>query len=127
MWSWHWPENPAMSVRFALQAPNVAVAEWFRRLAVNQSTRVRFPPVTPMYARRLTGQGTGLRIQESEFDPSRAYHHLSSDWAGRNDPKVEVRVRLPSIAPKISRLNPTRAGFDSLWTHYVMGSYLNES
>ena len=34
-------------VRFSLDPPDVAVAEWFRRLAVNQPTRVRFSPVTP--------------------------------------------------------------------------------
>src|ERR1035437_9608485 len=39
-----------MSVRFAPQAPSVPVAEsGFRRLAVNQSTWVRIPPVTPCY------------------------------------------------------------------------------
>ena len=43
----HRSEKPDKHVRLVLLAPSVAVAEWCRRLAVNQSTRVRFSPVTP--------------------------------------------------------------------------------
>src|ERR1700722_6607165 len=43
-----WSCKPVMRVRFSLDPPDVAVAEWFRRLAVNQPTRVRFSPVTPI-------------------------------------------------------------------------------
>src|ERR1700722_16058433 len=43
-----WSCKPTMRVRFSLDPPDVAVAEWFRRLAVNQPTRVRFSPVTPI-------------------------------------------------------------------------------
>jgi hypothetical protein len=39
--------NHSVGIRLPGPPPDVAVAEWFRRLAVNQSTRVRFSPVTP--------------------------------------------------------------------------------
>ena len=41
------PCKEDVGVQFPGDPPDVAVAEWFRRLAVNQSTRVRFSPVTP--------------------------------------------------------------------------------
>src|ERR1043166_3363815 len=42
-------------VRLVLLAPDVAVAEWFRRLVVNQSTRVRFSPATPITRASFNG------------------------------------------------------------------------
>ena len=41
-------EKPDKHVRLVLLAPSVAVAEWLRRQTVDLSTRVRFPPVTPL-------------------------------------------------------------------------------
>src|SRR5260370_31200265 len=43
-------ENPDKHVRLVLLAPSVTVAEWLRRATVHRSTRVRFPPVTPICA-----------------------------------------------------------------------------
>ena len=40
----------AKHVRLVLLAPSVTVAEWLRRQTVDLSTRVQFPPVTPIYA-----------------------------------------------------------------------------
>ena len=45
-------ENPTTHVRFVTAAPDVTVAEWLRRLPVEQSTRVQFSPVTPTYPPR---------------------------------------------------------------------------
>src|SRR5262252_6549092 len=41
-------ERPDKHVRLVLLAPSVTVAEWLRRQTVDLSTRVQFPPVTPM-------------------------------------------------------------------------------
>src|SRR5579864_682579 len=50
LWSRHRSEKPDKHVRLVLLAPTVTVAEWLRRLPVDLSTRVQFPPVTPMCA-----------------------------------------------------------------------------
>ena len=41
-------EKPDKHVRLVLLAPSVTVAEWLRRQTVDLSTRVQFPPVTPI-------------------------------------------------------------------------------
>src|SRR5215469_12430242 len=41
-------EKPDKHVRLVLLAPTVTVAEWLRRQTVDLSTRVQFPPVTPI-------------------------------------------------------------------------------
>lgn len=57
-------------VRLVLLAPDVTVAEWLRRQNVDLSTRVRFPPVTPINpAHRPTGQGTASEGWDSGSNP----------------------------------------------------------
>ncbi len=75
-WSWRRSEKPAMSVRFALRAPTVTVAEWLRRATVDRSTRVQFSPVTPfsIWAHRPKGQDRTLRTFRLGFDSSCVYH-----------------------------------------------------
>ena len=54
------PEKPDKHVRLVLLAPSVTVAEWLRRQTVDLSTRVQFPPVTPVTGRSFSGQDAGL-------------------------------------------------------------------
>ena len=49
----HWSEKPAARLRVPHPPPDVAVAEWLRREAVNLSMRVRFSPATPISGVRL--------------------------------------------------------------------------
>ena len=48
-------ENLYKHVRLVLLAPIVTVAEWLRRQTVNLSTRVQFPPVTPVARASFNG------------------------------------------------------------------------
>ncbi len=51
----HRSEKPDKHVRLVLLAPSVTVAEWLRRLPVEQSTRVQFSPVTPIARASFNG------------------------------------------------------------------------
>ena len=48
-------EKPDKHVRLVLLAPIVTVAEWIRRQTVDLSTRVQFPPVTPIVQASFNG------------------------------------------------------------------------
>ena len=48
-------EKPDKHVRLVLLAPSVTVAEWLRRQTVDLSTRVQFPPVTPIVRASFNG------------------------------------------------------------------------
>lgn len=48
-------EKPDKHVRLVLLAPSVTVAEWLRRQTVDLSTRVQFPPVTPVVRASFNG------------------------------------------------------------------------
>lgn len=48
-------EKPDKHVRLVLLAPSVTVAEWLRRQTVDLSTRVQFPPVTPIMRASFNG------------------------------------------------------------------------
>ena len=70
-------EKPDKHVRLVLLAPSVTVAEWLRRQTVDLSTRVQFPPVTPIRA------GVVQRIEH--FGPN-------EEMPVRFRPPVPVRV-----------------------------------
>ena len=48
-------EKPDKHVRLVPLAPSVTVAEWLRRQTVDLSTRVQFPPVTPIVRASFNG------------------------------------------------------------------------
>lgn len=48
-------EKPDKHVRLVPLAPSVTVAEWLRRQTVDLSTRVQFPPVTPVVRASFNG------------------------------------------------------------------------
>jgi hypothetical protein len=77
----HRSEKPDKHVRLVPLAPGVTVAEWLRRQTVDLSTRVQFPPVTPIPA------GVVQRIEH--FGPNEAMPVGSR-------PPVPVRV---GVAP----------------------------
>src|SRR5260370_35298708 len=54
----HRSEKPDKHVRLVLLAPIVTVAEWLRRQTVDLSTRVQFPPVTPIVRVSFNGEDT---------------------------------------------------------------------
>jgi hypothetical protein len=68
-------EKPDKHVRLVPLAPSVTVAEWLRRQTVDLSTRVQFPPVTPICA--------GVVQRRGHFDPNE---------------KMPVRFRPPVLA-----------------------------
>src|SRR5216684_1986817 len=61
-------ENPDKHVRLVLLAPSVTVAEWLRRQTVDLSTRVQFPPVTPIVRVSSNGEDTSVLTKKCRFD-----------------------------------------------------------
>ena len=60
-----------------LLAPSVTVAEWLRRQNVDLSTRVQFPPVTPIARASFKGQNTSVLTKKCRFDSGRPLQILT--------------------------------------------------
>ena len=60
-------EKPDKHVRLVLLAPSVTVAEWLRRQTVDLSTRVQFPPVTPIGGRPKPEAAGSIPAAHSRF------------------------------------------------------------
>ena len=71
-------EKPDNHVRVVLLAPSVTVAEWLRRQTVDLSTRVQFPPVTPVVRASFNGQDTSVLTKKCRFDSGRLFQIV---WA----------------------------------------------
>ena len=74
---------PSSSTKFAREAvaplaPSVTVAEWLRRQTVDLSTRVQFPPVTPVVRASFNGQDTSILTKKCRFDSGRLFQIV---WA----------------------------------------------
>src|SRR5579862_8447770 len=70
------PEKPDKHVRLVPLAPTVTVAEWLRRQTVDLSTRVRFPPVTPIERASFNGENTSVLTKKCRFDSGRLFQFL---------------------------------------------------
>ena len=66
-------EKPDKHVRLVLLAPTVTVAEWLRRQTVDLSTRVQFPPVTPIVRVSFNGEDTSVLTKKCRFDSGRLF------------------------------------------------------
>ena len=74
---------PSSSTKFAREAvaplaPSVTVAEWLRRQTVDLSTRVQFPPVTPIVRASFNGEDTSVLTKKCRFDSGRLFQIV---WA----------------------------------------------
>ena len=91
-------EKPDKHVRLVLLAPSVAVAEWLRRQTVDLSTRVRFPPVTPLMCSscawfRIRGRSFGSSPADHCFVFSGTRETDQPAWPGTK--RISVRIRGP--------------------------------
>jgi hypothetical protein len=105
-------EKPDKRVRLVPLAPSVTVAEWLRRQTVDLSTRVQFPPVTPLLGGRSAARtqvfeacygSSSLPLPtRSNAQPVNVRHKLrpGRSAAGRNSLKVDVDGSSPSPATK---------------------------
>src|SRR6202050_646186 len=76
LWSRRRSEKPDKHVRLVPLAPSVTVAEWLRRQTVDLSTRVQFPPVTPICAGVVQRRGPSVLTKKCRFDSGRLFQRL---------------------------------------------------
>ena len=92
-------EKPDKHVRLVLLAPSVTVAEWLRRQTVDLSTRVQFPPVTPICAgvvQRTERFGPNEEMPVRFRPPVLASCGRSSVGSERGLPKPEAAGSIPA-------------------------------
>src|SRR6266567_916067 len=94
--------NQQMGVRFPPLPPIVTVAEWLRRQTVDLSTRVQFPPVTPVMRASFNGKNTSVLTKKRRFDSGRLFQVCgrSSAELERGSPKPEAAGSIPAAHPK---------------------------
>ena len=90
-------EKPDKHVRLVPLAPSVTVAEWLRRQTVDLSTRVQFPPVTPIWA-SFNGQNASVLTKKCRFDSGRLFQCFVGvaqldESAGFRSPRPLVRFQ----------------------------------
>jgi hypothetical protein len=112
------PEKPDKHVRLVPLAPtfqtratdtiglraHVTVAEWLRRQIVDLSTRVQFPPVTPVVRASFNGENTSVLTKKCRFDSGRLFHTVDIRGLGK-------RINPLGTAP--SSLGPRESRFES--------------
>ena len=91
-------EKPDKHVRLVLLAPSVTVAEWLRRQTVDLSTRVQFPPVTPVVRASFNGENTSVLTKKCRFDSGRLFQRFVGvaqldESAGFRSPRPLVRFQ----------------------------------